>query len=573
MATLQRSVRDGEVFDLVVLGAGGAGLSAAAFAGVRGLRVLVVESTSLVGGTTAWSAGTTWVPGTHLAPQVNADDNLALATRFLDNAVGGRSPAALRQALLDHGAEAVATMDRHTHLKYRVRPFHPDYLSELDGSTLCGRALEPLPFDGRLLGPLLPLVRPPLPEFTVLGGMAIDRDDIPHLLAFNRSLKSLHYVARIVTRHGMDRLRHGRGTRLLMGNALIGRLLLTVHEQGATLLTETRAVELRHGNGDGITGLTLETNGQRLRIAVRGGVLLASGGFNRHPQHRAAWLPGVPDTWCVGAPGHTGQALDLAQQVGAVFGDSELSPAYWAPVSLRKRPDGSTAVFPHFVFDRAKPGTVVVDGTGRRFLNESTSYHLFGLAQQAAHAQRPSIPCHLVTDADGLWRYGLGQVRMREKHLQPYLADGYLKTGRTLDELAAAIGVDAAALAQTVQQMNAAAESGTDPQFQRGTTAYQRANGDATWTGPNPTLGPIRTPPFYAVALYPGDIGAARGLRTDGDARALDAQGQPIPGLYAIGNDMQSAMGGVYPAPGITLGPGLVFAYLAVRHAAARAQG
>jgi hypothetical protein len=302
-------------------------------------------------------------------------------------------------------------------------------------------------------------------------------------------------------------------------------------------------------------------------------VLLASGGFNRHPQHRAAWLPGVPAEWCVGAPGHTGQALDLAQQAGAVFGDGELSPAFWAPVSMRKRPDGSTAVFPHFVFDRAKPGTVVVDGTGRRFLNESTSYNLFGLAQQAAHQQRPSIPCHLVTDADGLWRYGLGQVRMREKHLQPYLADGYLKTGRTLDDLAAAIGVDAAALAQTVQQMNAAAESGTDAQFQRGTTAYQRANGDATWTGPNPTLGPIRKPPFYAVALYPGDIGAARGLRTDSDARTLDAQGQPIPGLYAIGNDMQSAMGGVYPAPGITLGPGLVFAYLAVRHAVARAQG
>lgn len=570
MGTLKRQVDDGDTFDLVVLGAGGAGLSAAVCGGVFGARVLVLESQPVVGGTTAWSAGTTWVPLTHRAAEVNPDDDLAAATTFLDQAVGAHAPRELRLAFLAHGAEAVATMERHTRLHYRVRPFHPDYLSELDGSTRCGRALEPLPFDGRLLGELLPLLRPPLPEFTVLGGMAVDRDDIPHLLGFTKSFRSLAYVARILLRHAGDRLRFGRGTRLLMGNALIARLLATLRDQGATLLTEARATALVQ-EGGAVRGVSFEHGGRHLTVRSRGGVLLASGGFNRHPQRRAQWLPGIPETWCVGAPGHIGSAQDLALAAGATFGDGDFSPAFWAPVSVRQRRDGSTAVFPHFVFDRAKPGTVVVDGTGRRFLNESTSYHLFGLAQQAAHRDRPSIPAFLVTDADGLWRYGLGQVRPRERRLAPYLADGYLVRGDTPEALAAALGLDAAALRDTLAQMNEAARSGVDDRFQRGTTVYQRANGDAAWPGPNPTLGPIARPPFYAVRLVPGDIGAARGLRTDTTARALDARGRAIEGLYAVGNDMQSAMGGVYPAPGITLGPGLVFAFLAARDAAARA--
>lgn len=570
MGTLLRHADDGDTFDLVVIGAGGAGLSAAACGGVFGARVLVLESQPVVGGTTAWSAGTTWVPLTHRAAEVNPGDDLAAATTFLDQAVGAHAPRELRQAFLAHGAEAVALVERHTQLQYRVRPFHPDYLSELDGSTLCGRALEPLPYDGRLLGELLPLLRPPLPEFTVLGGMAVDRDDIPHLLGFTKSLRSLAYVVRILLRHAADRLRHGRGTRLLMGNALIARLLATLRDQGAALLTEARVTGLLQ-EGGAVAGVHVQHGGRRLTVRARGGVLLASGGFNRHPQRRDQWLPGIPADWCVGAPGHDGAAQDLALQAGACFGEGELSPAFWAPVSLRRRPDGSTAVFPHFVFDRAKPGTVVVDGSGRRFLNESTSYHLFGLAQQAAHRQRPSIPAFLITDSDGLWRYGLGQVRPRERRLAPYLSDGYLVRADSPEALATVLGLEAAALRDTLAQMNEAARSGVDERFRRGTTVYQRANGDASWAGPNPTLGPIARAPFYAVRLVPGDIGAARGLRTDATARALDAQGRPIAGLYAVGNDMHSAMGGVYPAPGITLGPGLVFGYLAARDAAQRA--
>lgn len=570
--TALSSLPDDAAFDIVVLGAGGAGMSAALFAAIEGAKVLLVESTDKVGGTTAYSAATTWVPGTHLALQVNKDDTLDNAATFLDHAVGTRSPRALREALLANGAAAVKTIEEHSQVKYRIRPFHPDYLSELEGSTFCGRALEPLPFDGRLLGEDFDLVRPPIPEFMVLKGMMVDRDDIPHMLGWSKSLKSTLYVMKAVSRHLMDRLRHARGTRLLMGNALVGRLLLSLKERGVTLLAEARATAFERG-AHGIDAVTIEQRGIKKRIVVRGGVVLASGGFNRHPQRRARLLPGADLQWCPGAPGHQGQAHDLADSVGAVYGQGAgsdpLSHAFWAPVSLRQRADGSTAVFPHFVFDRAKPGTITVDGRGKRFLNESTSYHLFGIAMQGAPQ---AVPAYLITDAEGLRKYGLGMVRPKGMGLASALKDGYVTRADSIVELARNLQLPETNLAQTIERFNGHWQTGTDPDFGRGTTAYQRANGDATWHGPNPSLGPIERAPFYAVKLYPGDIGAATGFATDVHARMLDAQGNAIGGLYAAGNDMQSAMGGVYPAPGITLGPGLVFAYLAAKHAVARAR-
>uniref|UniRef100_UPI00313EDC10 FAD-dependent oxidoreductase n=1 Tax=Hydrogenophaga sp. OTU3427 TaxID=3043856 RepID=UPI00313EDC10 len=557
-------------FDVAVIGAGAAGLSTALFAALAGQRVLIVERTGHVGGTSAWSAGTTWVPGTHHAASVNPGDTLADAARYLDNAIGERTPKALRQAFLDHGAEAVALVEQRSELRFRPYAKHPDYISDLGGSTLNGRALEPLPFDGRLLGDLFKLVRPPIPEFTVLGGMMVDRNDINHLLGMGRSLASLRHSVKIVLRHLADRLRYPRGTRLVMGNALVARLLYSLSRHAnVTLMLKTSVADL-DVTGAGVRGLTLLQNGVRRSLRVARGVVLASGGFNRHPALRQAMLPGADIGWCPGAPGHTGEVHALARNAGARYGEGALSNAFWAPVSRRLRADGSTAVFPHFVMDRAKPGMLTVNHAGERFVNESTSYHLFGLAMLEAHRQRPSIPAYLVCDADALRKYGLGMVRPGGKGLAPFLADGYLVSGQTLAELAQRLGLPAGSLERTVARFNAHAEAGGDPDFQRGVTAYQRNIGDADWPGKNPNLGPLAQAPFYAVRLYPGDIGAATGFATDGDARVLDAQGQAIAGLYAVGNDMHSIMGGVYTAPGITLGPGLVFGYLAARHAAAR---
>lgn len=558
-------LKEGTEFDMVVIGAGGAGLSAAVFAAIEGAKVLVVERTEFVGGTTAWSAGTTWVPGTHHAAQVNPTDNLADVTTYLNHAVGTQAPAALREAFLKQGPEAVAKIEAQSAMKYRPYPKHPDYISDLPGSTLNGRALEPLPFDGRLLVDLFPLLRPPIPEFTVLGGMMVDRTDINHLLAMTKSWASLKHSVSIVWRHLRDRLTHARGTRLVMGNALVGRLLhsLSQHPQ-ATLALQTSVEALERDASGRVVAVRLSSATGKARVLAKRGVVLASGGFNRDPALRAQKLPGIPPEWCPAAPGHTGVALALARGLGAVEGQGAQSPAFWAPVSLRKRADGSTAVFPHFVMDRAKPGMITVNQAGERFVNESTSYHLFALGMQAA---QQAVPAYLIADAKALRQYGMGMVRPGGKGLTSFLADGYLTEGASLEELAHKLGISVQGLTHAVADNNAFAQTGVDTQFQRGVTAYQQNIGDAAAGGPNPNLGVISEGPFYAVKLYPGDIGAAQGLQTNEHAQVLDAQGQAMTGLYAVGNDMNSIMGGVYPAPGITIGPGLVFAHVATQHA------
>jgi succinate dehydrogenase/fumarate reductase flavoprotein subunit len=561
---------DQDEVDLVVIGSGGAGFSAALNAVIDGARVLLVERMAHVGGTTALSAATTWVPGTKRGLEVNPDDTPERVATFLNLAVGERSDAKLRQSFIDNGPHAIAKLEANSALQFQVRMLHPDYLSELEGSVLRGRAIEPQPFDGKLLGPNLPLVRNPIPEFTVLGGMMVDRDDIFHLLRLTETWKSLSYSVRIIVRHYLDKILHPRSTRLVMGNAMIARMLYSYIQRKGSLVVNTEVTQLLQ-EGSNIQGVVLQQNGVTRTVRSKGGVVMASGGFNRHPTRRADMLPGAKEQWCPAGPGHTGRAQELALQAGAQLGSGGLSHAFWAPVSIRQRADGSTAAFPHFVMDRGKPGMLTVDSQGQRYLNESTSYHLFGIAMQAHHATTPSVPSWLICDAGALKRYGIGMVRPGGKGLAPFLADGYLKQGRTLAELAKQIQVPADKLQASVERFNAFADQGVDQDFQRGTTDYQRANGDATWHGPNPCLGALREGPFYAVALYPGDIGASTGLVTDGNARVLDLFGQPIAGLYACGNDMHSIMGGVYPAPGITIGPAVTFGYLAAKDAVARA--
>lgn len=583
--TLQQLDATGE-FDVVVIGAGGAGMSAALFAAIDGAKVLLVEKTEYLGGTTALSAATTWVPLSQPGLAINPDDHYEAVLGFLDRAVGNRAPRDMRIAFLDNAHKAIAKLENNSQVQYQVRPVHPDYLSELEGSVRGGRAIEPKPFDGRTLGGALKLLRPPIPEFTVLGGMMVDRDDIAHLLGLSKSLKSFTYALRIITRHMIDRLRYGRGTRLVMGNALIARLLRSLLDRKVTILTET-TVESLQRDERGVQGVTLSQNGARRSIRARGGVILASGGFNRHGEKRAQMLPGADVAWCPAAPGHTGAAHDLALAAGARYGAASLdapaerasepvqSHAFWAPVSTRKRADGSNAVFPHFIMDRGKPGMIALNQRGERFLNESTSYHLFGLAMQAANKASPCIPAWLVCDAAALKRYGIGMIRpgaQPGKSIAPYLADGYLIQADTVAALAAKLGVDEAVLSDTITGFNQAADAGVDEAFQRGSTAYQRNNGDATQPGKNPCLGKLETAPYFAIRLYPGDIGASTGLLTDTHARVLDRNDAPIPGLYAVGNDMQSIMGGTYPGPGITIGPGVTFAYLAAEDAVGRAR-
>ncbi|WP_440408323.1 FAD-dependent oxidoreductase [Neorhizobium petrolearium] len=559
----------GQTYDVVVLGAGAGGMSAAVFAALEGMRVLLVERTEYLGGTSAFSAATTWIPLTRHSRAIGADDSREKVSGFLDRAVGNRSPKVLREAFLSAGPGVVETLETKTDVHFRPRPFHPDYLHELEGATSFGRALEPTPFEAGQLGADLALIRPPIPEFTILGGMMIDRDDIAHLMKMGKSLKSALYSARLIGRYYLGRMRHGRDPRLLMGNALIGRMLMSANKLGVDVLTETETTAFVT-NKNGVTGITLRQRGIDKRISVTGGVVLASGGFSRHPKMRTQKLPHPVPEFSPSAPGHTGALHDLAFAAGAHHGTTSAQPCFWAPVSHRRRPDGSMAVFPHFVFDRSKPGIISVGRDGRRFVNESTSYHQFVSAMYAANSDGSHVPTYLIADARALKTYGMGMIRPGGANIKPYLADGYLTEGATLDELAHKLGIDAKGLKDSVYRMNAYAKTGIDADFARGTTVYEKANGDPTH-GPNPTLGALETAPYYAVKLWPGDIGSAMGLVGDENARLLRRDGSVIEGLYACGNDLQSIMGGVYPGPGITIGPAIVFGAIAARHAAQRA--
>jgi hypothetical protein len=552
-------------YDVLVIGAGAAGMSAALFSSILGARTLLVEKTTFVGGTSALSAGSIWIPNTRHAFETGASDSTANVERYLQQIIGNRADASLRASFLKAGPEAVEVLENHSEVKLRAYARHPDYYSELEGAAVAGRALEPLPFEGRLLGEAFKLIRPPLQEFTLLGGMMVDRIDIGHLLSSTRSMKSLLHSAKLLARYARDRLSHGRGARLVMGNALVGRLLYSLMLRDVDILTCTSIAKIVRDDDGAVTSAILVSDGVFRDISINGGLILAGGGFSRHAERRLAAL-GTNAEWSSVALGSNGDAQDKALEIGGRISDKDLSATFWAPASIRCRANGSNAVFPHFVLDRGKPGTVVVDCNGRRFVNEAISYHQFVL-KMFAHG-KSAIPAFLIADATTVRKYGLGMVRPGGWGTKAAIADGYLTAGDTIEQLARRLNMDPCNLRETVDHMNAFSKMGRDLEFDRGSTVYQNHNGDASAVGTNPNLGQIAVAPFYAVRLYPSDIGTSAGLVTDDTGRVLDSSNRPIVGLYACGNDMQSIMGGTYPGPGITLGPAVAFAYLAASDAA-----
>jgi succinate dehydrogenase/fumarate reductase flavoprotein subunit len=555
------------VYDVIVIGGGAGGMTAAAVAAAEGLSVLLVEKSARLGGSTAISGGMVWVPGNQAAATVGHPDSVDAARTYLANTVSGGHNAAVREAFLTQAAIAVAYLEHHTSVHLRPVQTYPDYYPDLPGATLGGRALEPVPFDARTLGRHFALVRPPLPEFTLFGGMMVPRAELPHFRNVGRSLRSALRVTGLVAAYAWQRLSHARGTSLVLGNALVARLLDTLLRQQVTLRLNASVGGLVHDSG-AVRGVVLD--GQTLH--AKRAVILATGGFSHDPQLRSRLLPPAAGLVSAACPDNTGDGLRLGVQVGGHLETAGEGGAFWAPISHFTRPDGSAGVFPHIVTDRAKPGVIAVNRTAQRFVNEAVSYHEFVRAMLRADNTGQGTPHEaqvwLICDRPFLWRYGLGAVHPMCVALGRWRRSGYLLEAATVADLARKLGLDAAALTQTLAHYNEPARRGDDPQFGRGGNAYQRYMGDPEHK-PNPCVAPIETPPFYAVALYPGDLGTSSGLATDATARVLGVDGQPIPGLYACGNDMNSVMNGAYPGPGITLGPALTFGYLAAQAIAA----
>ncbi len=554
-------------FDVVVAGSGAAGMSAALTSHFEGLEVLIVEKAARMGGSTAVSGGAVWIPLNADSAGAGHPDSHEEVWEYLSGTVGEASPADMKRAFLRAGPAMYDYMASREAFKLAARTYSPDYYPDLPGAAMGGRALDPVEFDGRKLGKRFRELRDPLREFLVLGGMMVNITDVHHLLGAGRSPKSFLHGARLVLRYWADRLRgYHRGTRLLLGNSLAAQLFHSVVRQGVPYWLES-PIRAIHQDGWGrVLGVAVERRGAVVNIQARRGVVIATGGFPWNEALRGQHYPKPTGPWSMAPRDNEGQGIELALAAGAAMGTGHVSPAFWAPVSILERREGGPLRYPHLVWDRAKPGLIAVDASGKRFVNESASYHEFVKAMYGADPA-PAIPAYLVCDHDFIEKWGLGLALPGGRPRRHLIDAGYLIRGDSLEDLARRLGLDAAVLSATVKRYNDMAKDGVDWDFGKGGTAYNRYLG-APGHLPNPCLGPLAKPPFYAVRVYAGDIGTACGISVNEHAQALTAEGATIPGLYVVGNDMQSVMGGAYPGPGITLGPGLTFGWVAGRHLA-----
>ncbi|MTH44706.1 FAD-dependent oxidoreductase [Intestinirhabdus alba] len=550
-------------WDTIVIGSGAAGFAAAATACCKGLSVLMLEKAPHFGGTSAISGGAVWIHDSDQARAAEKSGSAEAIRCYLKTIIGPENyRPELVDAFVESGREALAFLEKEGAVKYSLRPLSPDYYPQQPGAVDVGRALEVVEYDGRALGARFRDLRSPPPGMLLFGGMMVNRVDIQHFLDMRRSLRSFSHCLRLLLRYGRDRLRYPRGTRLAMGNALIARMAELSLRKGMELKLNVNVLSLIEEAGR-VTGVVVEQEGQRQPLLARRGVVLAAGGFAAG-ELAARYRPHTRQHFTLSPPTNDGAALRLGGAVGAREGADLDSNFFWAPVSVLRHADGTEERFPHLVTDRAKPGIIAVNQQARRFVNESNSYHHFASAMQS---ESENAPCFLICDALAMKRYGLGLARPAPVNNDALIKAGYLQRADSLSALAERLGLDPRALEESVARYNRDAADGRDDEFARGGNSYNRAMGDPGHR-PNPCNAPLVRAPFYAVTLYTGDLGTARGLLTTPNAQAIGQNGEPIAGLYAVGNDMNSIMAGTYPGPGITLGPALTFGYLAASHMA-----
>ncbi|GHG55386.1 FAD-binding dehydrogenase [Sinomonas cellulolyticus] len=568
--------------DVLVIGSGAGGLAAAVTAAYHGLRVVVVEKAEVCGGATAWSGGWAWTPGNPLAKADGVDEDPEQFRTYLRHRLGERYDAVRIDAFLEAVPHMVGFFEGKTSLKFTPGAKIRDIYGKTPGAGTGHRSVGPRPVDARRLSPRVrKLLRGQLYETSFLGmGIMAGPDLAKFLSASQGSPSGLAHAVWRVSRHVLDLMTHGRGMQLVNGTALVGRLLQSAEDLGVDVRVSTPAVRLLTDSTGGVAGALVrgpQAGGGTAEYEIRAarGVVLAAGGFPNDVARRRELFPGTTtgrEHWTLAPKETSGDGITLGESVGAHFVTDVESPAAWCPVSLvpyriGKVPAfGRNGVFPH-IMDRAKPGSIGVRRDGKRFVNEANGYYDYVSALVAATPEGEAVESWQVADSRFVRKYPLGMAKPLPVPLFPYLRSGYLKRGRTLEELATACGIDPAGLRETVARFNENARRGVDPEFERGETEFNRYGGDPK-VGPNPSLAPIEKGPFYAVKVVPGSFGTFAGLAADGRARVLRADGSAIPGLFVAGNDQASVMGGFYPAGGINLGPALTFGYVAGRELA-----
>ncbi|MEY4721106.1 MAG: hypothetical protein RIQ46_831 [Pseudomonadota bacterium] len=567
------TVAEGETFDVVVVGSGAAGAMAALRAADLGLKVVILEKAHKFGGTSATSGGVMWIPNHQLDGEKG--DSREAALEYLDSIIGVPVNRERLEAYVDEAPKMLRFMAG-TGVQV-IAAAWPDYMPEKPGARADRSVICPT-FDGRELGDgRYALMREQYNRFKLFGRYAMDLTETFALMMQQKGWRGV--AAKVIGRYWLDRstrkVSH-RDRRFTQGAALMGAVYKQVFARGVDLRLETKLEELVVDGSGRVAGVEVSRFGRRFTIAARHGVVLAAGGFewNQALRDRFYPVPGLTRHSSTPEDGNRGEALVAAEKVGASTEHTEAG--WWIPTMTLPMQGASNFHEIHqAAFDVGRPWSVCVNRNGVRFVDEACGYDDFGRAMVADHLKTgANMPCWLIFDAKFRAKFSAGglmpTVHTPEHKVPKDWWDHYVFRADSIEELAGKIAVPVEALRQTVANMNGYAKTGVDPEFGRGMNVYDQFFGDPT-VAPNPNLGPIDKPPFYAVPINNGDLGTKGGLKCDARARVVDATGAPIAGLYAAGNNSGSPFGDVYPGAGATIGPAMTFGFVAANDIAERA--
>ncbi|MEQ8743145.1 FAD-dependent oxidoreductase [Parasphingorhabdus sp.] len=545
--------------DAVIVGSGAAALAAACRLSDLGAHVILLEKTGHIGGNSAMSGGGIWVPNNALIGSVGIEDNDEEAFAYLRHVIPEEQVPDDMIRTYVHSAPEMIEYLRGIGVAYTPVAHYPDYYPLAPGWRPGGRTMDCAPLDGRTLGEDLYRLREMPPASKAFGRINLSITEASKVQAVAQGWQMI--AAKALLQYALDivgRFRGKRDRRLCMGEALVGRLLLAAQERGIEIRTNAPVQALISEKGR-ICGVAVDSAGTVRKIAANRGVVVASGGFEADQEMRSESLANPTRTqWSAGSPGNSGDMVRAGRSIGAQT--DLMQEAWWAPVVLWG--DRPVVLF----FEKSKPGMMIVDRHGRRFMNEAITYNSYGKSIYGEdYSREDRVPAFIIFDRTYRQKYmfgGLLQSSMSPDWLTPsaFGEDGLLQKAPSLRELACKLGIDPAGMAESADKMAEYAQTGIDTEFGRGSDAHDRMYGDER-VFPNPCLGPLAKAPFYGARLYPGDIGTKGGLKIDQDGSVLDTSGTPIAGLFAAGNCTASIMGEKYPGAGCTLGPALTMAF------------
>ncbi|NNE20519.1 MAG: FAD-dependent oxidoreductase [Myxococcales bacterium] len=557
--------------DLLVMGSGAAGMGAAVRAHDLGLDVLLVEKSEFFGGNSAMSGGVCWVANNPGMAREGIADSDERGFEYLKHITKGEVPDERLWLFIRESRRVLAYLHEATHVRYVPLAKYTDYYPEAPGGLPGGRSMDPVPFDGSRLREDLIRLRRPHPQSQILGKFGITAKEAQ--AAIGVGFKTMMFMAWQMLLYMLryfKRKRWGRDTKLCAGNALMGRLLLSVKERNVPAWLNTSVEELVFEDGK-VVGALVRKEGNTIRVKANRGVVLAAGGFSRNLEMRKQYQrQPITTEWTAGTPSNTGDAIRMGRDAGGTL--DMMDEAWWTPVSMVPKSPYSWVL----VVEKSLPHGLFVNQSGKRFTNEAAPYIdvVNGMYDDVAKTGATEPRWFHIFDATYRKSSIAGPIApgkvMPDKQLPRRYRDGkFLYKAANLDALCNQLEIPAATVKSTIARFNEHAVKGEDPDYNRGWSAQDRYYGDPR-VKPNCSLGPIETPPFYAVQIYPGDLGTKGGLVTDSHSRVLKADGRVIAGLYAAGNSSSSVMGRSYPGAGGTIGPALTFGFLAAEDAARR---